>query len=84
MKRYLRIAFNVTSTLVIALGVARILGSIPFAPWATDALIRFAAWFGAYGGEQVEDVYAIASLLAAFMIAAALVWVINRLAQRRA
>ncbi|RDV00219.1 non-ribosomal peptide synthetase [Trinickia dinghuensis] len=84
MKVLPRIALNVVTTLVIALGLTRLLGSIPFAPWATDALIRFAAWFGAYGDERIEDVYAMASLLIALTIAAALVWAFHRLLARRA
>ncbi|PTB20931.1 non-ribosomal peptide synthetase [Trinickia symbiotica] len=83
MKRFKFIAPNLAATLVIALGVARVLGSIPFAPWATEALVRFAAWFGAYGDEQVEDVYAIASLLAALILAGTLVWTTSRLLRRR-
>ncbi|CAN7395313.1 non-ribosomal peptide synthetase [Trinickia sp. LjRoot230] len=83
MKRLSRIAVNGIATVVIALGIARILGAIPFGPSATDALIRFAAWFGAYGDEQIDDVYMVASLLAALVIAALLVWVANRLLARR-
>lgn len=83
MKRLSRIALNGITTVVIALGVARILGAIPFGPSATDALIHFAAWFGAYGDEQVDDVYMVTSLIAALVIAALLVWVANRLLVRR-
>jgi hypothetical protein len=83
LKPATRITVNVVSTVAIALGVVRILGGIPFAPWATDLLIRLAAAFGMYGDEQVEDVYMIASLLIAFAFAAALVWAANRLVARR-
>jgi hypothetical protein len=83
MKRITRITVNIVSVIAIALGVVRILGGIPFAPWATDLLIRLAAGFGMYGDEQVEDVYVIASLLIAVAFAAALVWAANRLIARR-
>ena len=83
MKRLAGIALNFGAIVSIALGIARVLGTIPFAPWATDSLIRFAAWFGAYGDEQVENVYALASLIMAFILAAALVWATHRLLARR-
>ena len=83
MKRLTSVTFNLVTTIVIALGIARIFGAIPFAPWATDSLIRFAALFGAYGDEQVENVYAIVSLLVALACAVALVWTANRLLRRR-
>ena len=83
MRRLAAIALNVVAIAIIALGIARVLGTIPFAPWATDSLIRFAAWFGAYGDEQVENVYVLASLLVAFIFAAALVWATRRLLARR-
>lgn len=78
-----RAAANIVTTLVIALCITRVLGSIPFAPWATAALVRFASWFGAYGDERVEDIYVLVSLPFALMAAAVLVWVANRLLLRR-
>ncbi len=83
MKRLSSTALKLVMTIVITIGIARVLGAIPFAPWATDLLIRFAALFGAYGDEQVEDVYAIASLLAALACAVALVWTVKRLRRGR-
>jgi hypothetical protein len=79
MSSLARATANITATLVIALCITRILGSIPFAPWATAALIRLAAWFGAHGDEQVEAFYALVSLSGALMVAIAFVWVANRL-----
>ena len=79
MKRFPSIALMLVTTIVITIGIARVFGAIPFAPWATDLLIRFAALFGAYGDEQVEDVFAIASLLVALACAVALMWTVKRL-----
>lgn len=84
MKRRTHTALNVVTTIVVTLGITRALGSIPFAPSATKALIDFAAWFGAYGDERIEDIYAILSLSVAFLIAAAFVLAVNLFVRRRA
>ncbi|AIO65251.1 MULTISPECIES: hypothetical protein [pseudomallei group] len=77
-----RVALNVVATLAVTLVLAKVAGSIQFAPWATDALIRFAGIFGAYGDESVEDVYLVSSLLASLILAIAVVWGANRLVLR--
>ncbi|CAM2198554.1 Non-ribosomal peptide synthetase (plasmid) [Paraburkholderia kururiensis] len=83
MKTAVRMTLNVLVTLFVALGLARLAGSVPFAPWATDVLVRFAALFGAYGDEKVEDVYMLTTLLLSLFLAALLVWAVNRALARR-
>jgi hypothetical protein len=82
MKRLSRTAINTVATITGTLGIAKILGSIGIASWATDALIRFAGWFGAYGDEQIGDVYMVAVIVLSFVTASALVWSANRLLTR--
>lgn len=78
MKR-MRYVWNTIATLVIGLGIAKTFGNMSFSPHATELLVRFAALFGAYGDEHVEDVFMLSSLLAALVIAALLVRLINAL-----
>jgi hypothetical protein len=40
--------------------------------------------FGAYGDEQIEDIYAVVGLSVAFFIAAAFVCAVNQFLRRRA
>ncbi|AOJ80806.1 non-ribosomal peptide synthetase [Burkholderia savannae] len=77
-----RIVFNVVATLAVTLALAKVAGSIQFAPWATSALVRFAGLFGAYGDEGVEDVYLASSFLASLIVAVAVVCGANRLFRR--
>ena len=84
MRPFVRLSLNIVATITITLALARAFGSIPFAPWATTALVRFAAFFGAYGDEQVEDVYLLASLALSLVLAAVVVWGTNRLLRRSA
>ncbi len=77
-----RIVFNVVTTLAVTLALAKAAGTIQFAPWATNALVRFAGLFGAYGDEGVEDVHLVLSLLASLIVAVAVVCGANRLFRR--
>ncbi|MGN6315372.1 non-ribosomal peptide synthetase [Trinickia sp.] len=82
MKRLSRTAANTIATITGTLGIAKVLGSIEFSSWATDSLIHFAGWFGAYGDEQIEDVYMVVTILLSFVTASALVWSANKLLTR--
>lgn len=73
-----RIVFNVVTTLAVTLALAKAAGTIQFAPWATNALVRFAGLFGAYGDEG--DL--VSSLLASLIVAVAVVCGANRLFRR--
>lgn len=79
----LRLILNIVATVAITLVLARVFGSIPFAPWATTALVRFSAFLGAYGDEHVEDVYLLTSLALSLVLAAIVVWGANRLLRHR-
>ncbi|WP_063533135.1 hypothetical protein [Burkholderia sp. MSMB1589WGS] len=77
-----RIVFNVVATLAVTLALAKVAGSIKFAPWATNALVRFAGLFGAYGDESIENVYLVSSLIASLILAVVVVCGANRLLRR--
>jgi hypothetical protein len=66
------------ATLILTPGLAKLFGSLPFAPWATGAPVKVAGWFGAYGVEQVEDFYAGSTLALSLVLAMLAVYLPNR------
>jgi uncharacterized membrane protein YcaP (DUF421 family) len=73
-----RVIVNTVATLGLAFVIARFLGTVNFAPWATTALVRVAAFFGAYGDEHIEDFYMLASFVVAIVVSGLIVWSANR------
>jgi hypothetical protein len=78
----LRHTLKIVTTVAVTLTPARGFSSISFALRATSALVRFAAFFGAYGDEHVADNYLLTSVALSLLLAAIIVRGANRLLRR--
>ncbi len=76
----------VDAVLVIALALLfmKLFGSVHFTPSMTDHLVRFAASFGRYGDEDVEDLFLLVATITSFVLSLLIVGIARFVSSRLA
>ena len=77
-----RRAIGLVAVLAITAALMKLCGSVRFAPWATNLLVRVAGMAGIHGDESIEDFYLEVSAVASLIVAIAVVLATMKLVLR--
>jgi hypothetical protein len=78
-----RVAARIVAAVPIAVVLMWCFGHVPFAPWATDLLIRVASAVGIHGTEDIENFYMVTTAIVSVAVAAAMVTLVPRMGAQR-